>query len=128
MLMPEESFADFGHDHSDENVNSPPSGLMAKMLGGLGRVTYSGAKLIILGVFVLAGIAWVGIGKIVINDNPVKWFSPSHEIRVADRALNARFAGNVYGLSGSGRGRGRASFPVLRRPDHWHGLCWPCFP
>ena len=89
MLMPEESFADFGHDHSDENINSP----MARMLGGLGRVTYGGAKLIILGVFVLAGIAWVGIGKIVINDNPVKWFSPDHEIRVADRALNDRFAG-----------------------------------
>ena len=89
MLMPEESFADFGLDHSDENNNSP----LARMLNGLGRVTYKGAKLIILGVFVLIGVAWVGINQIVINDNPVKWFSPDHEIRVADRALNERFAG-----------------------------------
>ncbi len=89
MLMPEESFADFGLDLSDENISSP----MARMLNGLGRVTYGGAKLIIVAVFVLAAVAWVGIGKIVINDNPVKWFSTDHEIRVADRALNERFAG-----------------------------------
>ena len=89
MLMSEESFADFGLDHSDGAGSSP----LARMLNGLGRVTYSGAKLIMIAVFVLVGVAWVGIGKIVINDNPVKWFAPDHEIRVADRALNERFAG-----------------------------------
>ncbi|MBL4895062.1 MAG: MMPL family transporter [Emcibacter sp.] len=89
MLMPEEKFADFGLDHSEGDNNSP----LAKMLNGMGRFTYRGAKLIILGVFVLAAVAWVGVNRIVINDNPVKWFSPDHEIRVADRALNERFAG-----------------------------------
>ncbi len=89
MLMPEESFADFGLDHSEGDSNSP----LARTLNGLGRVTFCGAKMIIVAVFVLAGVAWVGVNKIVINDNPVKWFSPDHEIRVADRALNERFAG-----------------------------------
>ncbi|PHR91745.1 MAG: RND transporter [Robiginitomaculum sp.] len=89
MLMPEEKFSGFGLDQSAGENNS----LMARTLHGLGRVTYSGAKLIILMVFILSGLAWAGITKISINDNPVKWFAPSHEIRVADRALNARFAG-----------------------------------
>ncbi len=89
ILMPEESFADFGHNHSNEDVNTP----LARSLKSLGRFTYGWPKLIIVAVFVLAGIAGVGITKIVINDNPVKWFAPDHEIRVADRALNDRFAG-----------------------------------
>jgi len=38
-------------------------------------------------------VAGYGIGRIVINDNPVKWFTPSHPIRVADRVLNEHFGG-----------------------------------
>jgi uncharacterized protein len=40
-----------------------------------------------------AAFAALGIARIQINDNPVRWFKASHEIRVADRELNARFAG-----------------------------------
>lgn len=36
--------------------------------------------------------AW-GISRIQINDNPVRWFESDHPIRVADRVLNAHFAG-----------------------------------
>lgn len=89
MLMKEESFADFGVDHSDQDDRT----VMARMLGALGRGTYRHAKLVLGGIVLLAVVAWTGIGQIVINDNPVKWFSPDHEIRVADRELNARFAG-----------------------------------
>jgi len=88
MLMPEEKFADFGLTLADDD-----RGALARSLKGLGRVTFSGAKLIILAVFILGGVAWIGVNRIVINDNPVKWFAPDHEIRVADRALNERFAG-----------------------------------
>lgn len=34
-----------------------------------------------------------GINRIQINDNPTKWFTESHPIRVADRVLNDHFAG-----------------------------------
>jgi len=101
MLMSEETFADFGLDHTDTDNNSP----LAKALNGLGRITFRGAKVIILGVFALAAVAWVGIDRIVVNDNPVKWFSESHEIRVADRALNERFAGTYM------------AYLVLKGPD-----------
>ncbi len=101
MLMSEETFADFGLDHTDMDNNSP----LAKALNGLGRITFRGAKVIILGVFALAAVAWVGIDRIVVNDNPVKWFSENHEIRVADRALNERFAGTYM------------AYLVLKGPD-----------
>ncbi|PHR61286.1 MAG: RND transporter [Robiginitomaculum sp.] len=89
MLMKEESFAGFGLDQNKGEETS----LMGKVLGGVGRFTYARSKLIMLMVLILGGTAWVGITKISINDNPVKWFAPNHEIRVADRALNERFAG-----------------------------------
>ena len=40
---------------------------------------------------VIIGVA--GILMIQVNDNPVKWFKKSHEIRVADRVLNTHFGG-----------------------------------
>lgn len=49
-------------------------------------------SLIVLFVIVFA-ISVMGISKIQINDNPVRWFKQDHEIRVADRVLNDNFAG-----------------------------------
>ena len=54
----------------------------------------SGASKPILALsLVLLAIAGWGISRIVINDNPVKWLSPDHEIRVADEVLNSHFGG-----------------------------------
>ncbi len=44
-------------------------------------------------VALLAVFAGLGISRIVVNDNPVLWFTPSHRIRVADRVLNGHFGG-----------------------------------
>ncbi|NOZ42029.1 MAG: MMPL family transporter [Alphaproteobacteria bacterium] len=89
MLMPESKFANFGMCESAGNDHGP----MVRILNATGRLTYSGAKMIMIIVIILAGVAWYGITKIVVNDNPVKWFAPGHEIRIADRELNKRFAG-----------------------------------
>ena len=35
----------------------------------------------------------VGVSRIQVNDNPVKWFTKRHPIRVADRVLNDHFGG-----------------------------------
>ncbi|WP_321393511.1 efflux RND transporter permease subunit [Emcibacter sp.] len=89
MLMKEESFTDFGMDHKEADDRAP----MARFLTVMGRWTFNYNKLIIAGVFLLGFVAWYGINHIVINDNPVKWFAPDHEIRIADKELNARFSG-----------------------------------
>jgi len=93
MLMSEESFENFGHKMARDGQDLEENNLMARLLRGLNIFTFKRAKLIMVGVMGLAVVAYIGIGKIVINDNPVKWFAPDHEIRVADRALNERFAG-----------------------------------
>jgi hypothetical protein len=68
-------------------------GLLAKTLRGLGRFAMRNGKSISGVAAVLVGLSIAGIFHIQINDNPVRWFKASHPIRVADRVLNAHFAG-----------------------------------
>jgi len=44
-------------------------------------------------VLLLMAIALYGISTIRVNDNPVKWFTPDHPVRVADEVLNRHFGG-----------------------------------
>lgn len=50
-------------------------------------------KMIIAGAVIVSAFSVYGITKIVINDNPVKWFTRGHEIRIADDVLNQHFGG-----------------------------------
>ncbi|MDD5556629.1 MAG: MMPL family transporter [bacterium] len=69
------------------------AGIMAAPLAALGRFAVGRSRMIIAAtVAVIAVSAW-GISRIRVNDNPTKWFVPSHPIRVADRVLNEHFAG-----------------------------------
>lgn len=95
MLMSEKSLEGFGLEHRDGEVHH--SSLLAKLLQLTGRFTYARAKTILMVMLILFGVSAYGISKIQINDNPVKWFSKNHEIRVADRELNERFAGTYMG-------------------------------
>jgi predicted RND superfamily exporter protein len=66
---------------------------LARWLTRLGPKTLAAAKAIIVGAAAVAVISVIGITRIQINDNPVRWFQPGHPIRVADRELNAHFGG-----------------------------------
>jgi len=91
MLMPERAFAGFGLAAAGDR--EPHETAFSTLLRGVGAMATSAAKPA-LGVFLIAAaVAVYGVSRIEINDNPVKWFSPEHDIRVADRALNERFAG-----------------------------------
>lgn len=54
---------------------------------------YRHAKIVITATVLLTILSVIGILKININDNPVKWFSPKHDIRIADEVLNQHFSG-----------------------------------
>jgi predicted RND superfamily exporter protein len=69
------------------------SRLLARTLASLGPRTVSGAKLTAALAVIVVVISAVGIARIRINDNPVRWFRQSHSIRVADRVLNEHFGG-----------------------------------
>lgn len=71
------------HDH----------GMLGRSLGRLGRVSYRHWKLILGITMAVIAVSIYGISKIKVNDNPVKWFTESHRIRVADRVLNDHFGG-----------------------------------
>ncbi len=69
------------------------TGTMDRILEWLGRFTIGRQKTIVFLSVVLVVISAMGINKISINDNPVRWFKSNHDIRVADRVLNQHFAG-----------------------------------
>ena len=48
--------------------------------------------IVVLGAVVLV-FSVIGVTKIVVNDNPVKWFKAGHPMRVADDVMNRHLAG-----------------------------------
>jgi len=57
------------------------------------QLTLRYPRRILLLSFMLVAACVVGIIRIEVNDNPVRWFGPDHPIRVADRVLNEHLAG-----------------------------------
>lgn len=72
---------------------SREKGWLSCRLEALGLFSYSHWRGIITAVILVAVLSIVGITKIQVNDNPVKWFTPGHEIRESDRVLNDHFGG-----------------------------------
>lgn len=73
--------------------DAPKNGLLTRFLENLGAFSTSRWRPILLLTSAMVVIAVIGISRIQVNDNPVKWFSPKHEIRIADRVLNSHFGG-----------------------------------
>jgi len=67
--------------------------LFGRMLVAQGKLTADRAKPILGITLVILIISAYGISRIEVNDNPINWFTKSHPIRVADRALNKHFGG-----------------------------------
>jgi predicted RND superfamily exporter protein len=66
---------------------------LARALSGLGIFSQRQWKGILLTSLLLLVIALIGVSRIQVNDNPVKWFAESHPIRLADKLLNHHFGG-----------------------------------
>jgi uncharacterized protein len=68
-------------------------GMLGNALAGAGRFSYQRWKMILGITVAILALSIYGITKINVNDNPVKWFTQNHRIRVADRVLNDHFGG-----------------------------------
>ena len=93
MFLSDRRLENFGVAGVHEDEAAGAKTLMGRLLRGLGNVAYHHAKLVVVLTAVVALIAVYGITKIEINDNPIKWFKKSHDIRVADHVLNKHFGG-----------------------------------
>ena len=71
--------------------------LTGRIMAAVSRFTYKYAKVILTASVLLIVVSAYGMSLININDNPVKWFTKSHPIRVADRVLNKHFGGTYMG-------------------------------
>jgi len=78
---------------TEDNAGQKHGTALTRGLERLGRFSYNHWKMILSTSLLLLIIAAVGISKIAVNDNPVKWFAESHQIRVADKILNKHFGG-----------------------------------
>lgn len=93
MFISPKSLENFGAANHGESAHSADHGVMTGFLRWMGGATYRQAKPILAMAIVVVIIAGYGISRIRINDNPTKWFTESHPIRVADRELNKHFGG-----------------------------------
>ncbi|PIE32153.1 RND transporter [candidate division KSB3 bacterium] len=95
MFISEDTLENFGAkvQRATDGHEIKEAGMLANILDNLGRFTHQRAGLILVLTLIVAIISAVGIFRININDNPVKWFDENHDIRVADRVLNEHFGG-----------------------------------
>ena len=106
VLMSEEKLGKLG---AGPDAGHDDHTLLARVLNAVAPRTLGAAKPILAGALVVAIVSAVGISRITINDNPVRWFRSDHEIRIADRVLNEHFAGTYN------------AFLVLRAPEDGEG-------
>lgn len=103
MMMKESSLENFG---ATKHINpETDKSLINRHLRWIGKTSSSKPWLVIGFNIVVMAIGVAGIFLIQVNDNPVKWFKKTHEIRIADKVLNKHFGGTYEAylvLSGSG--------------------------
>ncbi|HEX9750954.1 MAG TPA: MMPL family transporter [candidate division Zixibacteria bacterium] len=86
ILLPSRTLTNFGRQ--DEGGS-----LLGRVLPRVGRLAMRARHAVLIGSAALIALAFIGITRIEINDNPTKWFKPSHPIRIADDQLGRHLAG-----------------------------------
>jgi len=90
---------------TDREVTQANPSHLVRLLHWLGTFSYQKWRLILVLTLGVLCLSTFGITQIRVNDNPIKWFTDSHRIRVADRVLNQHFGGTYtayFTLSAAG--------------------------
>ncbi|MDY6932779.1 MAG: MMPL family transporter [Spirochaetota bacterium] len=90
ILLSNKSLERFGSARRDYSDQRSPLSFILKLTS---KLSFNNAKLVLVLAFIMVLVAIYGISRININDNPIKWFAPSHPIREADKVLNSHFGG-----------------------------------
>jgi predicted RND superfamily exporter protein len=86
MLLSEKTLKKFGHVPGKRS----PINLVARVFE---KLSWGASKRIILASIIVIGVSIIGVQKIIINDNPVRWFKKDHALRIADVEMNKELAG-----------------------------------
>jgi predicted RND superfamily exporter protein len=87
MLLPDKALRNFGVREDN------PRSILASVLHGIRNFSGRRYRTILLAAATVVVVSAVGLSMIEVNDNPVKWFKPSHPMRIADQELNKHLAG-----------------------------------
>ncbi|OVE74745.1 hypothetical protein BVX97_06475 [bacterium E08(2017)] len=90
VAVPRKTLEAIGKEEHGEKQKA--SGLNV-FLERLGLFSYKHWKAVLAATLLVTAISIFGVTKIRVNDNPVKWFTEKHDIRVADKVLNSHFGG-----------------------------------
>lgn len=90
LFISEKSLAKLTATDSSNTTHADPLGRALAWIAGM---TYRRSTTIIVITVLVLGLSAYGISLINVNDNPVKWFTESHPLRVADSVLNSHFGG-----------------------------------
>ncbi len=88
MLIDERRLEGYGH-----KIDAEDSTFIGKTMQLTGRFASQRPRIVLAATLVAVVIAVIGINRIVVNDNPTRWFEPDHPIRIADRMMNQHFGG-----------------------------------
>ena len=66
----------------------------SRSLAWLGGLSLSRPRAVVVSGAVLLAVALVGLPRIRINNNMVRWFKPASEVRVADAVINEQLGGS----------------------------------
>jgi predicted RND superfamily exporter protein/CRP-like cAMP-binding protein len=91
MLLPKEKFESLAT--SSANDNTGPADSTGGWLQRTRIFTLRQSRGIIGITLIMVLLCLFGVQRIIVNDNPVRWFADGHPIRVADKVLNDHFAG-----------------------------------
>jgi predicted RND superfamily exporter protein len=89
-------------------------GAWSRGVARLGERAFTRARTVIAAAVVLLAVGMAGVTRIVVNDNPVRWFRPGDPVRVADRVMNELFGGTYMAyLIVAGEGEEPIKDPAL---------------
>lgn len=86
VLLNEKKLHNFGRE---EESHTP----LTRFLNRLATFSITRQKVVLPIALAFILLSTYGLTRIVVNDNPVKWFSKNHPIRIADRIINKNFGG-----------------------------------
>jgi predicted RND superfamily exporter protein len=70
-----------------------PATMLDRLLKPIGRFAFARARVVLILSVAAFAFGVVGLSRIQVNDNPVKWFKKGHPLRVADTVMNKLFGG-----------------------------------